>query len=73
MGVIELQKFKIPFNVYGPRDKYQGTVIGYSQNDSLSVGGGLFPNIPCVHFKSGAWLLVSDFLNNYKIACSINT
>ncbi len=66
----ELEGIQAPFKAF-----YQGKgkaheVTGFTQNDPLGVGGGFFPDQPTVHFKTGFWLLLPDFLENYELATS---
>lgn len=69
MKLEELQNVKCPFDVVCiVKGGSNGTVIGFSQNDPLGVGGGIFPDMPVAYFKGGGWLLVSDLLRNYELA-----
>ncbi len=50
-----------------PKKEKPSKVIGYSCNDPLNVGGGIFTNNPTVYFENGGWVLLSDFMKNYSI------
>ena len=63
----ELQTATCPFQVRFKGKRKPITVEGFSQNDPLGVGGGIFPDIPVAHFKNGGWLLVSDLLRHYEM------
>jgi hypothetical protein len=63
----ELLKQKAPFDVVEKGKKTKLTVKGFSENDPLGVGGGLFPDMPAVHFESGGWILVDDLLEHYDL------
>lgn len=65
----ELRSAKAPFKVRSTRTpkRHVATVVGFSQNDPLGVGGGLLPDMPTVYFKGGGWLLVRDLLANYEL------
>jgi hypothetical protein len=68
----ELQNIKAPFTVkwVGKRGKPVGkpfVVSGFSENDPLSVGGGMFPNFATAHFKGGGWTLVADLQRCYAL------
>lgn len=68
----ELQETKAPFNVkwVGKRGKPIGkaaVVSGFSENDPLGVGGGIFPDFATAHFKGGGWILVADLKRYYAI------
>ena len=69
MDIEDLKKVNAPFDVICTKKGGSGgTVIGFSQNDPLGVGGGIFPDIPVAYFKGGGWLLVSDLLRHYELA-----
>jgi hypothetical protein len=63
----ELMKMVAPFTAVSKHDGHEVVATGFSQNDPLGVGGGLFPNNPTVHFEKGGWLLVSDFIKNFDL------
>lgn len=63
----ELQQVEVPFEVVSVHDKHVATVTGFSENDPLGVGGGLFPNMPTAYFEGGGWLLVNHLLKNFDI------
>ena len=67
MNIEDLKKAKAPFIVVSKKDGSTATVKGFAQNDPLGVGGGVFPDIPVVHFEGGGWLLVDDFLRHYEL------
>jgi hypothetical protein len=50
-----------------PKKERPSEVVGYSGNDPLKVGGGILQNNPCVYFKNGGWVLLSDFVKNHSI------
>jgi len=64
----ELTSQKAPFDVCLKGKKKRATVVGFTQNDPLGVGGGFLPDMPTVHFKGGGWLLVRDLLEHYELA-----
>jgi hypothetical protein len=66
MEISELEKVKAPFEVIDPNGKTL-TVKGFTENDPLGVGGGLFPNMPCAHFERGGWILLKDLLDFYEL------
>lgn len=66
----ELQLRKCPIRVRLIGKKRVATVVGFTENDPLGVGGGIFPDMPTAHFKNGGWLLVSDLIRHYEFAPS---
>jgi len=73
----QLKETKVPYLIVAdcragkrkglPKKEQPSTVVGYSVNDPLGVGGGIFDTNPCVYFKSGGWVLLSDFVKNHSI------
>lgn len=70
MKLQELKARKCPIRVRPVGRKRVSVIVGFSQNDPLGVGGGLFPDMPTAHFKNGGWLLVRDLLKTYEFAPS---
>jgi len=69
MTIEELKNTTLPFDVVCTIGcSSRGTVIGFSEQDPLDVGGGMFPDMPTVYFKGGGWLLVSHLLRHYELA-----
>ena len=68
MTLEELKAAKVPFKVKcNIKGGGSGVIVGFSQNDPLGVGGGIFPDMPTAHFKNGGWLLVKDLLEHWDI------
>jgi hypothetical protein len=63
----DLADISVPFKVREKESRSVAVVIGFSQNDPLGVGGGLFPSFQTVYFEGGGWLLLQDFLDNYTL------
>jgi hypothetical protein len=58
-----------PFDVVSKNGKQRrATIEGFSKNDPLGVGGGIFPDMPTAYFKGGGWCLVSDLMRHWDIA-----
>ena len=64
----EIEQIAAPFDVRPDRKKRISTVVGFSQNDPLGVGGGIFPDMQTAYFKNGGWLLLSDLMKHYSLA-----
>lgn len=70
MTIEELKNMVVPFDVVCSLScGNKSTVIGFSQNDPLGVGGGLLPDIPVAYFAGGGWILVANLLLYYDL-CS---
>ncbi len=77
IDIEELRNIKCPFKVAidykigkkkgTPNKNNIAHIVGFSENDPLGVGGGLFPNFSVVHFKNGGWLLVEHLMKYYSI------
>lgn len=65
----EILTVKAPFKVRDDRRKKARpiTVAGFSKNDPLGVGGGIFPDMPTAYFEDGGWLLAADLMKHYSI------
>jgi len=73
----QLQKQKVPYFVVSdcmagkrkglPKKQRPAKVVGYTENDPLGVGGGLFPDNPTVHFETGGWVLITDLMRFHSI------
>lgn len=77
----EIKEVSTPFYVVGdclrgprkglPRKEKPSKVVGFSENDPLGVGGGIFPETPAVHFESGGWGLLTDVMRYHTIVNDI--
>jgi len=67
MKTEDLEGMVAPFKAVSRHSGRRVTVIGFSRNDPLGVGGGMFPSFPTVYFGNGGWLLLEDFLENYDL------
>jgi len=68
----EIENIQAPFFIVadckvGPRKGKPKKEVGFSGNDPLGVGGGIFPDNPTVYFKNGGWLLLSDLMRYHSI------
>ena len=74
----EMKKAKAPFYIKcdcarGPRKGLPlkagdpSKVTGFSDNDPLGVGGGIFDDYPTVYFEKGGWLLVEHLMRYHTI------
>ena len=70
MTLEQLKSAKAPFKVKSIHDGEVVTVKGFSENDPLGVGGGIFPDMPVAYFEGGGWLLVKDLLVNFDVVDS---
>lgn len=74
MTLEELKSAKAPFKVRSKVEpKRISIVTGFSQNDPLGVGGGIFPDMPTAYFKGGGWLLVDHLLENYDLVRRVDS
>jgi len=62
-----LLDIRTPFDIRSKRKKHTITVIGFSQNDPLGVGGGIFPDMSTAYFQNGGWVLVKDLITYYDL------
>lgn len=63
----ELVELAAPFKVVSDHDGSEAVIVGFSENDPLGVGGGMFPKMPTVYFESGGWCLLSDFMRHWSL------
>lgn len=63
----QMRSVTAPFNVRRPGHKRVSTITGFSRNDPLGVGGGIFPDMPTAYFEGGGWLLVKDMMRHYEL------
>lgn len=66
----ELASVKAPFKVVSKHGRGEATVIGFSANDLLGVGGymDILPATPSAYFEGGGWCLVPDLLDHWDLA-----
>jgi hypothetical protein len=63
----QLSKLEAPFVVKSVHDGRMATVTGFSKNDPLGVGGGMFPDMPTAYFEGGGWCLLPDLMEHWDI------
>ena len=65
----QIRSVKAPFDVRFVGKKRVATVVGFSENDPLGVGGymGIIPDMATVYFKGGGWLLLRDLMRHYEL------
>lgn len=63
----ELKAAQAPFFVVSKHDRTQATIVGFSENDPLGVGGGLFDDMATAYFDGGGWCLVRDLMRHWDV------
>ncbi|WJI43742.1 hypothetical protein NL532_24355 [Mesorhizobium sp. C120A] len=56
-----------PFEVVSKHGHGTATIEGFSKNDPLGVGGGIFPDMPVAYFAGGGWCLLSDLFAHWEL------
>jgi hypothetical protein len=58
---------EVPFVVASKHDGRHATIEGFSKNDPLGVGGGIFPTTPTAYFAGGGWCLLADLFKHWDL------
>ena len=66
----ELKSAQAPFKVISKVRRSKAVITGFTKNDPLGVGGGVFPDMPTAYFKGGGWMLVADLLRYWDLDSS---